>query len=603
MIILITSIVLRAVATVWSFILLIRIKDFRIGFLTLMLTLMASRQGFTLFKRIVDGSAQKSLGYDELPGLIVSLMAFAFVYFLTTLILENKNNQSMLIERYQKIKDQNNAIINLLPDLLLVLSKQGVFLDYGGNKSSLVIEPEMFLGKKVTNVFPKEFANLVMSNIKKTLDTNTLQIFNYEIPTPYPHGQKKHKEARAIPYGDGVLIIVRDVTAYKKIEKELIEEKKKSEQANKAKSQFLANMSHEIRTPMNAVVGAAELLSQTSMSNYQTKYVKTLTNSSKHLLILINDILDFSKIESGKLELKNKFFNLYQSIHDVVEILEINAIEKGLKIFHTLEIEPSTSFFGDEERIWQVLVNLTANAIKFTNSGKVEILVKAQPLNKPFVQLTFIVKDTGIGIEEENISSLFSEFTQLDYSYTKQHSGTGLGLAISKKLVDMMGGKLSVSSTVGQGSEFFFSLKMESQSLPKTTKHINPVLQDTSNFKILIAEDNDINQMITKDFLDVLGYNDIDIVENGQQAVEKALGGSYDIILMDIHMPIMDGIAAAKHIRNKIHPNKTPTIIAFTGDAFDETREYLLNNGLDDFVSKPITLNSLKDVLKRHKTE
>jgi len=374
----------------------------------------------------------------------------------------------------------------------------------------------------------------------------------------------------------------------------------KAQEASKSKSAFLANMSHEIRTPMNGVIGMLQLLSETRLSQEQQGYVASTVYSANALLTLINDILDFSKIEAGKLEIEIIDFDIKDMMDAVIDTLAPKAFEKGLELFYLIEKNVPMLLSGDPARIRQILLNLIGNAIKFTEKGKIFIKIQLEKETTTDCILLFEVKDTGLGIPTDKTSKLFHLFTQVDASTTRKFGGTGLGLAISKQLTELMGGNIGVTSKPDEGSVFWFTVKLEKQEFTHADDKVNQIAPDKEkpleiypHLKILIAEDNIINQKVVSIMLKKMGHS-ITIADDGLKALQLYKQGSFDLILMDIQMPVMDGEEATRKIRRFEKKGKTHIpIIALTANAMKGDKERFIESGMDNYVTKPIKKEKL----------
>lgn len=393
--------------------------------------------------------------------------------------------------------------------------------------------------------------------------------------------------------------LAKAADTFKKYSLSLKKEKSKAKESEKSKSRFLATMSHEIRTPMNAILSCTNLLLSEKNSPEVKEMLSTIKTSGDSLLVLINDILDFSKIESGKIELENNTLDLKLCVKSVFDLLEAKASQDNKKLSLTVASDVPDFINGDITRLRQVLVNLVGNAIKFTKD-KVEIKIEALSLNSKEVELKFSVIDNGIGVPKEAVGKLFQDFSQVDASTTRKFGGTGLGLAISKGIVDSMEGEIGVVSEEGNGAEFYFIIKTTIEKDLGRSSVIAKYELDESirnqELNILLAEDNSINQLVAKKILKKLEFT-ADVASNGLEAIELMKLKKYDLILMDQHMPEMDGIEATQKIRAM--DVQQPIIYALTASAFLEDKERCLAAGMNGFLSKPIIVEDLKEAILR----
>ncbi|EHR0918227.1 response regulator [Vibrio parahaemolyticus] len=380
----------------------------------------------------------------------------------------------------------------------------------------------------------------------------------------------------------------------KQLNSELEAETDKAERAAKAKSSFLAAMSHELRTPMNGVLGISQLIAEETKEPVTKEHIKVILDSGQHLMTILNDILDFSKVEENKLELEKAPFHLEQVLTPVCGAIQPLIDEKSIELIVENDVPNNTEFTGDCARLRQILFNLAGNAVKFTNEG--HVLIRTE-LNSEDKQLLIIVSDTGIGIAPDKQGRVFNSFEQADSSTTRRFGGTGLGLAIVKKLTELMGGSITLKSVEGVGTQFIVTLPIPWNESGKPSPQHTPVqTRSTQNLRILLAEDNRVNALVAKGFCEKLGHA-VDVAENGLVAVEKARDNDYDLILMDNHMPEMNGVEATRFIREKL--GVKTLLFAYTADVFREAHDYFIAAGADHVLTKPLQRESFADALKQ----
>lgn len=401
----------------------------------------------------------------------------------------------------------------------------------------------------------------------------------------------KHKEGV-----EGLILDCRDITQRKKDAEELV-------RAQKAKEQFLANMSHEIRTPVNGIAGMVNLLSEATDEADQINYLNAIKNSTENLKVIINDILDLSVIESGKLKLEKIGFNIKNQVNAVIDTFLFQCKEKGIDLIYRIAPEADTILLGDPVRLNQILINLISNAVKFTQIGEIEVNVELDHIKATLHYIKITVSDSGIGVPIEKLDHIFESFTQADESVTRRYGGTGLGLSIVKQLVELQKGSIEVKSQESMGTRFEVIIPYESGHendlvqpvLSKTTPHYS-----FKGFKVLLVEDNEINRLYAFNILKKWEC-EVDGAENGHIALERLKANHYDLILMDIQMPVMDGYEATRNIREGFNPPKKQIpIIALTANAIKGDNEKCLEVGMNDYLYKPFQPEDLLKLLSKY---
>lgn len=500
------------------------------------------------------------------------------------------------IERYTSLKKYNH-------DAIISFNLEGRIIN--GNQMA-----EQLTGFKIPELIGTRIANLIGERHLARILSPAADYVAVEKAINVIHHKNGHSVevlATLAPIvihnkNVGFYIIAKDMTEQKR----LIIEKEAAEKTNKAKSEFLAMMSHEIRTPMNGVIGMTDLILETELDEEQRDYVQIIKKSGTTLLNIINDILDFSKIESGRTELAEETFNLRTALSETLNLILPKALEKNIEVTTSVASDVPNQVYGDVTKLRQILMNLLSNAIKFTPNGAVSISVQCVEDQGNSALIQFSVMDTGIGVPSEKVAQLFEPFYQVDHYMTRQVEGTGLGLAICKKLVQLMGGDIWYEKNQNQpGSVFTFTVDFSFKSNDGNQQENGAVHENHSSgndLKILIAEDNEVNQLVLKKMIEKLGYNST-TVQNGLEAVEAFERYSYDIVFMDISMPFMDGTEAVRLIKESASSEKQPFIVAVTAHAIKGDREKYLGMGMDEYVSKPVSMNVISGIIDKFLAE
>ena len=433
--------------------------------------------------------------------------------------------------------------------------------------------------------------------VLRFLETGDLSAQNAHFERMRPNGVVLEVRTERLPDG-GAVRTYTDITERRRNERALAAARDAAEAAGRARSEFLAVMSHEIRTPMNGIIGVAGLLQDMPLGTTEKHYVRIILDSGQHLLQLINDILDFSRLDAGRLDLEEAAFDVREVVRDSMELLSAEAATKGLTLSQDVAAEVPVRAVGDAHRLRQVLLNLIGNGIKFTSEGSVRLAVRLVRSEGSAIRLGFAISDTGIGIPPEAQGRLFTEFTQVDSSISRRFGGSGLGLAICRRLIERMGGTIGVESTPGHGSTFHFDVLL---TLPRgDLAPIAPVAQEGAVVprRILIAEDNPTNRLVATRMLERMGHR-VEAVENGREAVEAVQRGGFDLVLMDVMMPEMDGLAATEAIRRLGGVASGIPIIGLTANAMAADQERCLAAGMTHFETKPISASRLGAAITR----
>ena len=520
-------------------------------------------------------------------------------------VVRDFTQRKLLEEHLQAAREEAEAertllrtLIDNLPDYVFVKDAQSRFITTNkAHLATLGASLEEVVGKTDFDFFPKELAERYFADEQEVIRSGQPLLNRIEESTD-AQGNPQWLLTTKVPLRDksgqvvGLVGMSRDITALREAEQKLQEAKEKAEEAARAKSEFLANMSHEIRTPLNAVIGMTSLLLDTDLDPEQRDFVETIRSSGEALLSLLNDILDFSKIESGKLELEMQPFDLFECIDDTMDMFAFQAAEKGIELAYITDENTPRRIVGSVTRLRQVLVNLVGNALKFTEKGEVVLSVESQREGDRY-RLHFAVQDTGIGIPPERMDRLFKSFSQVDASITRRYGGTGLGLAISKRLVELMGGEMWVESQEGMGSTFHFTILV--QAMP-AKKRVDRVYASLKGKRVLIVDDNRTNRQILEHQARRWGMEP-HAVASAQKALERLAQERYDLAILDVQMPEMDGIELARRIRQEFQ--KRPPLIMLTSLDQSDVLQEVRQEEVAAVLTKPVKRDQLFDTLTK----
>ena len=516
---------------------------------------------------------------------------------------ERESAQSSLSAHHSLLQ----AVIDASPTLIFIKDRDGIWILANQTLADIYgLTPQQMVG--ITHQEMGQHLGLPKAEVEHFLEADRHVIDSGEsmfIPEqPFTtNGRTRWLQTTKVPIhvegrGRCALAVCVDVTARREVEADLQRAKLAAEAASRAKSEFLANMSHEIRTPMNGVIGMTELALDTALTREQREYLDMVKSSADSLLSLLNDILDFSKIEAGKLDFETIEFSLRDTLDDTMKALSLRADQKGLELACHIPPDAPDALLGDPARLRQILVNLVGNAIKFTTSGEVVVRVLTASAGRGEVALDVSVTDTGVGIPPEKQRAIFDAFTQADSSMTRTYGGTGLGLTISTRLVELLGGRLSVESEVGRGSTFRFTARFALQkSPPARAAAIDMVSlrESQRRLRVLVAEDNAVNRLLAVRLLEKGGH-EVVVAATGTAALEALENQSFDLVLMDMQMPEMGGLEATIAVRERERASasgKHIPIIAMTANAMVGDKEQCLDAGVDAYLSKPLQVAAL----------
>jgi PAS domain S-box-containing protein len=514
-------------------------------------------------------------------------------------VYEGLEKQHMLVKKSREAlllnEQKHEEMINNISDVIAIMDENGSLKYHSLNVKKLFnYEPNDLLGLNYRAlihpddvIFFEGVINRIMTNPGEPI--TFLSRFRVESHRSFAHLEVTAVNMLDNPYIDGILFNYHDVSERIKNEKALLEAKNDAEEANKAKSRFLSVMSHEIRTPLNGVMGMLQLLNETHVDDTQREFIETSMQASETLFSVINDILDFTKIEANMFVIEKTVVNVPKLVHNIKLLYKGMSDSKQLGLGIQIDDTVPTYIKGDEVRLKQVLSNIVNNAIKFTERGRVDIKLSMASEN----EIRWRVVDTGIGIPKDKQASIFDSFKQGEDSTSRKFGGTGLGLAICKGIINAMGGDISVESHAQMGTTFTFVTPFE-QVESKNEKPYVELIEQTETCHILVVEDDEVSRLVLKRFIEMKGWT-CKLVPNGLEGLLEA-ENNYDLIIMDVHMPVCDGLEATRQIRK--NGIKTP-IVAMTAYAFNESRQECLDAGMNDYLSKPVNINDLTDMVRK----